>query len=367
MRDLYRETFDEIHASEALRQEVMNMTKQEQAVVKRQIPRVLLIAAVIALALAGTTLAVALPGIQEWFGQQWTEKTGQVIQKDQMGVITGLTDEVGVSDEAGGVTITVDSVTRGESAMWVLMRISGVPSEEELEAQMGQYERPIEGLPEGVMPPSRRDYDFLDMDLTFTPEIADEFPIWGLLQNSRGEDGSLTILMRYEAPADTAHTPQDAEEVTLHLEGLQWGCLTGRVPIAEGPWELTFPLPAIEPAAPLTTGKCFVTGAVEPEGAWSLAEDGPLPTEEVEFQDIQVTPTGIRFIWADSEQAERIMLNGFFILNMRDGTQVKESNGMSYKKLPDGRTVSQRTWTVPVDLSQVESLMIGEQVLELQS
>ena len=36
MNDLYRKTFDEIHASEALRQEVLNMTKQEKAAARRQ-------------------------------------------------------------------------------------------------------------------------------------------------------------------------------------------------------------------------------------------------------------------------------------------------------------------------------------------
>ena len=64
MNDLYRKTFDEIHASDALRQEVLNMTKQERAMAKRQIPRMVLIAAIVVLALAGTALAAAIAGIQ---------------------------------------------------------------------------------------------------------------------------------------------------------------------------------------------------------------------------------------------------------------------------------------------------------------
>ena len=54
MNDLYWKTFDEIHASEALRQEVLNMTKQEKAAAKRQVPRILLITAIVVLVLVGT-------------------------------------------------------------------------------------------------------------------------------------------------------------------------------------------------------------------------------------------------------------------------------------------------------------------------
>lgn len=370
MRDQYRETFDEIRASEALRQEVLNMTKQEKAAVKRQMPRIVLIAAVIILALAGTTLAASLSGLPDWFSQQWVKETGKTIEKDQMGVITGLTDEVGVSAEAGGVTVTVDSVTRGEGIIWVLMRITGIPSEEELAARMSQYERPIEGLPEGITPPSVRHYSFVDLELLFQPELEDTYSSWSYPQETRGEDGSLVLLLRYVPPVGAEATPLDAEEMTLRLGSLHWGALAGDVPVAEGPWELTFSLPALEPVKPLTTGKCRVTGNISPEGAWSLAEDGPLPTEEVEFQDIQVTPTGVRFLWADPQQMSRVDLPGYIELAMKDGTKVRGQGGGSYRvEADDGQVLSQATqyvWPVPVDLNQVEALSIGGERLELK-
>lgn len=343
------------------------MTKQEKAVVKRQIPRAALIAAVIVLALAGTALAASFPGLQDWFSRQWTDQTGKTIEKDQMDVITKLTDEVGVSAEAGGVTVTVDSVTRGESILWILMNVDGLLPESELEARTGQTQPPPEGLPEGITPPGRRDYGFLDLELAFDPEIKDEFPAWAIPQNGRREDGSLSILMCYRVPADAEHTPLDAEQITLRLGRLQWGGFGWNVPVAEGPWELTFSLAAMEPEKPLTTGKCRMICSVAPEGAWSLDKDGPLPTENVVFQDIQVTPTEIRFLWADPEQAERIMLPGIVRLTMKDGTEVKEHLIGRPGKRFDGQTVTQSSWTVPMDLSQVVSLTIGDkEPLELK-
>ena len=137
MNDLYRKTFDEIHASAALRQEVLNMTKQERAAAKRQVPRMLLIATIVVLVLAGTALAAAAPGIRQWFSQQWTQETGRPIRTDQLGLIDQLSDAVGISAEFGGITVTVDSVTRGENVIWFLLEIDGdLPSREELETSL---------------------------------------------------------------------------------------------------------------------------------------------------------------------------------------------------------------------------------------
>ena len=67
MRTRYQRAFDHVTASGRLREEVLNMTKQEKRSLRRRIPRAVLIAAVLALLLAGTALAVNVPGIQAWF------------------------------------------------------------------------------------------------------------------------------------------------------------------------------------------------------------------------------------------------------------------------------------------------------------
>lgn len=361
MRDLYRETFDGIHASQSLRQEVLNMTKQEKTAVKRQIPRAALIAAVIVLVLAGTALAASLTGLPDWFSRQWTKETGKPIEKDQMGVITGLTDEVGLSVEKDGITVTVDSMTRGEGAVWVLLRINGLPPEADLEARMSQYQRPIEGLPEGIPAPSWREYQFMDADLIFKPEVG--WNSYTYPQAVREEDGTLMYLLCYAMSIEGSATSLDAEQVTLRLGGLSWCGFLCREPIAEGPWEFTIPLQPITPVKPLSTGKCTLTCYTELETDWSLEEDGPHPTTEAVFQDIQVTPTEVRFLWADPQQAKEVQMPTRIILVMKDGTEIEvDSGGTTYIADFEGRvitTATQRVLSVPVDLRQVKALQFG--------
>ena len=111
MQNIYRETFEQIHASEQLRKEVANVPKQEKAAFRHHISKAGLIAAALALALAGTVLAVASPTLWWWFEQKWEEETGSSMTESQSLVIDGLTRKVGESVTSGDVTVTVDSLT----------------------------------------------------------------------------------------------------------------------------------------------------------------------------------------------------------------------------------------------------------------
>ena len=59
MKASYREMFDEVRASERLNREVMNMTKQERTQVVKKVSVSFIIAAALAVILAGTALAAA--------------------------------------------------------------------------------------------------------------------------------------------------------------------------------------------------------------------------------------------------------------------------------------------------------------------
>ena len=134
MYEQYRETFDRIHASERLREEVLQMTKQERGVShKRRISRGILVAAVLVLALTGTTLAaVGMPRtLRDWFAVEWQERTETDISQEQLALIDSLTQEVGVSDTQNGVTVTLDSITVGNSSMWMMLHVSGAYGENE--------------------------------------------------------------------------------------------------------------------------------------------------------------------------------------------------------------------------------------------
>ena len=393
MNDLYRKTFDEIHASDALRQEVLNMTKQERAMAKRQIPRMVLIAAIVVLALAGTALAAAIPGIQEWFGQQWMKETGRPIHTDQMGLIDQLSDAVGVSATVDGVTVTVDSVTRGENMIWFLLRYDGRPPEEELEELLGAPEQPPEEdsldsqvtavvgdvtITAGVSGPSETpssqspDYRFgRGCKLTTDPAVSDgTYSEWATFQNTVREDGTMTVLMRHRIEPLEGGSLLDAADVTLELPGLNWG----EIPVT-GAFTLEFSLPAIQPTKSLTTGGGTTLGEpslrdIDPSlEFWNTNTMGPLPTEEMAFLRTKVTPTNLTIYWADREQTERLHKAGDWYLVMQDGTEVRlDTSGGMYTDLPGGERVSRFVWPVPVDLRQAESLeyRYGEDVLPLE-
>ena len=126
MYQRYRETFDGIHASHRLRQEVLNMTKQERNPPRgRGIPKGVLIAAVLVLALTGTALAAASPTLRGWFHARWAEETGGELTESQSLVIDSLTQEVGESAACGDVTVTVDSIAVGTSQIWALLDVEG--------------------------------------------------------------------------------------------------------------------------------------------------------------------------------------------------------------------------------------------------
>ncbi len=392
MNDLYRKTFDEIHASEALRQEVLNMTRQEKAAAKRQVPRMLLIAAIVVLVLAGTALAAALPGIQEWFSQQWTAQTGRPIHTNQLGLIDQLSDAVGVSAESGGITMTVDSVTRGENVIWFLLEIDGLPPEAELEEQYNALERPkpkedststrkefsVGGtnvtifsgdpadLPEEMFADTPLQYSLGPWSVTFDPEISDpQFSHnGGIRQASEPEDSSMKFLLRHFPTLTGEATLLDALDVTLELTELSWGnsFLRKELAVAEGPFTLRFSLPAIQPAKPLTTGGGTALGEPWPDfdsmdlPAISASTD-PQPTEEMAFLGTQVTATGLTVFWADEEQTTRLSTEGDWYLIMADGAEVPaETNLSMYNDLPDGQRVSLFIWPVPVNLDQAKSL-----------
>lgn len=362
MNDLYRKTFDEIHASAALRQEVMNMTKQEKTATKRQIPRMLLIAAIVVLVLAGTALAAAVPGIRQWFSQQWTEQTGRPIHTDQLGLIDQLSDAVGASAQSGGITVTVDSVTRGEDVIWFLLKIGGgIPSREELETSLRETAEFPEGslsadAPAGCL--------FGNVELTFDPAVLDPGSGYCCSMEQAGvrADGSLMLLMEYR-PFDGKRSLLEAAGVTMELSGLEMGitsCDTA-VSVAEGPWNLMFSLPAIDPPPSLTTGSGQVPGVVPLNrnvsyGA-SLDMDPP-GREMMAFQDIQVTPTGFTILWSDPEQTTRLFPPpGLWYLVMEDGSKLRaDPHGSVYDGLPNGQKATRYLWPVPVELTQAVSL-----------
>lgn len=331
MRDLYRKTFDAVHASQALKQEVMDMTRAERKK-RRRMPEAAVIAAVLVLALAGTTLAAAgVPGtIKGWFIQQWGEVSDQEMNEQQLALIDQLTQQVGVSDTSGGVTVTLDSVTCGDSTLWLLLKVDR------------ETDRQEEHL-----------YNFRNVELEFTPD-PDQVDTPGGYGHDYAyvgvaEDGMLTLLMRYTVDLTGEASLLKGCRVNLRLEDLLYGDSMAR----EGAWNLSFTLEPTEQTV-LTLERITVPAR----------DDETREETTVELRDVRISATGIRYTQAAEDQMRRPMLEG---LVLKDGTEVSYSGGAARwtDETEKGRWASDFYWKLPVDLSQVEGVRFGDTVIPL--
>lgn len=340
MKNLYRETFDEVHASDTLRQEVWSMTKQEQNTPKRRrIPAAALAAAVLVLALTGTTLAASgfVPGsIKNWFIQQWAETSGgEGISAEQAALFDRLTQEVGVSDTCGGVTVTLDSITCGDSALWLLLKVSG-----DIDAVQGGEDAP------GY-------YFMADVEFSEDPDREDtpggigiDYPFSGI-----SEDGVQTMLMRYTINLTGTDSLLDGYEAELHLDALMYGHSVAQ----EGEWVLPF---TIEPSE---------REVLTLESAAVPARDHGNKSRAVtaELRNIRVSATGIRFTQTAEQQMFYPDLEGVVLA---DGTEVPDAGGGSRwtGEVYTGEWDSNYYWELPVDLSQVVGVRFGDTVIPLK-
>lgn len=381
MEQEYRDMFGEVHASDRLRQEVLNMTKQEMRKVRRCISKTVLAAAIIAALLAGTALAASVPSIRMWFDRQWEETSGgREMAQEQKKAIDGLTQSVDVStasndDAAETVSgedaddkdeetlapaaekipgnagenqaaqtpaaeetsennpkVILDSVTVGEERLWMLLKIGG------------QYT-------------AGKSYTFERTYLDGAPakEIPDlGIQVGGSIQYSKdgstvAGDGSLLMLIRYTSPSGS-ESLLNGGHLKLHLENL----LADGELLCEGVWDLEFDLAAVESQPALAVENVSVPATDK--------EDREIT---VTFQQVQVHATGAR-LFTGPENAG-FMLWPDTALVLTDGTEVRADGAHANWEgtTGDSRWITSYAWCVPVDLSQVKALRLGETVISL--
>jgi hypothetical protein len=334
MRNLYRETFDELHASDRLRQEVMNMTNLERNTkLRRKFPKTILIAAALVVALTGTAVAAGFipASLRGWFTQQWQEETGGDISQEHLALIDRLTQEVGVSDTRDGATVTLDSVTCGDSILWLLLKVD---------------------LPELAKDPSL--YDFCRVELVLSPEPDGENTAGGMGFSTPyagiAEDGRLTLLVRFDMTLTGEDSLLKGYDATLTLGNLNYDNALA----VEGPWELSFTLEPAEQEV-LT-----LDSAVVP--ARDMENDYQACT--VELRNIRITAAGIRYTQAGEDQMLEPRSQS---LVLQDGSEVRSSSGGSrwMGEEQTGLWATDFTWTMPVDLSQVVGVRFGDQLIPL--
>lgn len=351
---LYRETFSEVHAPRRLKEEVMNMTKRERKQVVRKLSVSFVLAAALAVLLAGTALAAVIgvpQTLQEWFGRQWTEAGGGEMPEEQSAIIESLVQPVGVTTINKGVSVTLDSVTPGEGGLWLMYKVKADVLEEKWVDQ----------------------WFFEDMDLggrLMEKEVVNED--LGVTIHSGGdrkvgvtEDGSHVILMFFNAPKGVNFL--EGGDVELRLSGLAvWGSerdeKTGEIlqdGTVEAKWILPFTLSPTEHVEALT-----VKSAKVPCHWNELVDEGPRPSP-LEIKDIRVTAMGISFLepaWKSAE--ERQYVTNDVALQLKGGIEIKTGGG-ALGAMDPGEPHT-RSWELPVDLSKVEAVRFEDVVIPLK-
>lgn len=349
MKASYREMFDEVRASERLNREVMNMTKQERTQVVKKVSVSFIIAAALAVILAGTALAAAIgvpQTLQEWFSQQWTEAGGpEEMPKEQAAVIESLVQPVGATAILNGVSVTLDSVTPGEGNICLMLKVKG------------------EALAEG--------WKFGHCNMTGSPmesmESSGGYFFGSHTWKKAGvtEDGTHVLLLFYDAPKGVNFL--DGGELELRLEGIDLGKEKPLgIPVdwdLPGKWILPFTLEPLKDQ-PVLTAKSARVPCTKYE--WGEGDSEMASSElTIDIRDIRVTSIGYSYLLPDE-------LVGFHencdydrklpVLSLKDG--------MTIEGLDSGHDGSdpqvKGSWSLPVDLSKVESIQFGDVVIPLK-
>lgn len=348
MKTKYREMFDRVRASERLRKEVMEMTKREEPAPKRRVPRAALIAAALALALAGTAIAAVNPSLQNWFSRRWSEMTGGEISEGQAIVIDSLTQEVGESVTDGNITVTVDSLTAGGSQIWALVDVTGWEFE----------------------PKTRYSFDRIGLEVTPDPSEG-EGGSAGYSLESIGVtgDGTCRMLLQYSSVISTgSQISGGGYTLELRLHDLI-RCRTRHngedTVLVPGEWSFSIPLTSESQPAVILLGDARVTAfgtdwkAGDPVSE-ELEERHPVP---LDLTGIRLSATGVSFY--SEEPLDGVTLYADVTAILADGTEVP-SDGVGGSRLEDGTWYSNFDWPVPVDLDQAAALRIGDTEIPLK-
>lgn len=346
MRNIYRETFDQIHASEQLREEVMEMSKQERTTTaNRRVSKATFIAAVLVLALAGTALAVASPTLRGWFEQKWAEETGSQLTESQSLLINSLTQKVGESVTSGEVTVTVDSITVGGSQIWALLDVEGWDFDRDAQYSFDRVRAEI------VPDPSEGQYGGAG---------------YGLGSIGFTEYDKCRMLLEFSATISTGNQLNSGDyTLEIDLNDLI-RCRTGRAEdeiLYEGDWSFSIPLTA-ENASPVITIDRIQLPSNQLVWDQSDDEDGgisegtePRPAVAT-LTSLQITATGVSFCCdglMDRTRAAAILA---------DGTEV-ESHGGGGSRMEDGSWYVSFDWPVPLDVTDIVAIRFGNAEIPL--
>lgn len=289
-----------------------------------------LIAAIVALLLMGAGVAAIIYGdsIQSWFSHYWEAVTGQRMTEGQTAVIDHLSQEIGIRQTVGDVTVTVDSATVGDDNFFLLLRVDGLKFS------------------------GRHGYGFSNVDMAVKPDPLEGIGGiggYGFQYHGLDGDGAVLLLMDY-AYASRIGYKQDLSpiDVTLTLENLTRSPHTDKKKtLVEGQWSFHFSLDRSDLPEAVHLPDTEVM-------AMDLDKEKSVP---VAIKNIELTSTGLRFQYDRGEESLDVGRRISVILN--NGATIRDGGGVGTPS-EGGRTWHHsHHWPVPVNLDEVSAIRIG--------
>lgn len=298
------------------------------------------IAACLAFSLLGAGFAAVVRGdsIQSWFGHFWERSTGMSMGEGQSDLVERLSQDVGASEEADGLKVTVDSATVGGDCFFLLLRVEGT----------------------GLSPSGS--YGFDDVHLTVDPDpVAEGHPSsmsgYGCDFLGVDGDGAALVLLDYHAiTADAAFAPGETFDVSLVLSDFcENPLLAERAKLlTEGEWSFDFSLMRNEALDSVALSDAEVMAM----DMGPNAENAGLSSKRTEaaLTSIELSSTGLTFTF--HHESGRLALDPRIEAVLDDGRTVGVAGGGGVS-LEDGTLWCSYIWPVPLDLGEIASVSIG--------
>lgn len=284
--------------------------------------------ALLALSLMGAGVAAVIYGdsIQNWFEYHFNAVYHRPMSEEQVVLINHLTQDIGLSQTRGDVTVTIDSATVGDDNFFLLLRVEGLEFSKNYS------------------------YSFEDFSVEISPDpvkTTDGFSIFGLQYYGLDGDGSVLINMDYQY-AGRNDSLEDIYPLEIHLMFQNLIQDTNRGLLAEGTWNFTFTL---EHSQSLDTILLPDTEVM----VFDMIQGKNIP---ILFNNMELTSTGFRF---QMEETPGIALNIWVVLE--DGTMIGHNGGAGTPSADDTKQNYSFQWQIPVTLHEVSAIQIEDTLI----
>ena len=271
------------------------------------------------IAAVAASLAVLLMGaavifggsVQDWMEHRWSMENTRPMSEGQAALVDGMSQEIGLSQTIGGITVDVDSALFADRGFRILVRVRGREFDYEHGAEFDRWTMELQPDPTEGM----------------GRHIGWEFA---------GFDGDGSWLLFFRCDWDEAVRPDAPFTVRLSMSDLVFtGGPIGEVTevVQEGTWEFEFPLEVTGVPEPIRLPDCNVK-----------TEKG----QELELKNLVLYSTGLTYEKTGEGDFEVTVI-------LADGSAIAATLGM-------GDT---RWWDVPVDPAQVTALHLGETTIPI--